>query len=92
MHGILQARILEWVAISYSGGSSRPRDQTHISRFSALVGGFFTISATKWEAHLSLEPPECCQTQDLGSSFKFKPQLLGADGASIHIGSTGSIS
>ena len=31
VHEILQARILEWVAISSSRGSSRPRDQTHIS-------------------------------------------------------------
>ena len=30
VHGILQARILEWVAISYFRGSSRPRDQTHV--------------------------------------------------------------
>ena len=30
-HGIFQARILEWGAISYSRGSSQPRDQTHIS-------------------------------------------------------------
>ena len=29
--GILQARILEWVAISFSRGSSRPRDRTHVS-------------------------------------------------------------
>ena len=31
VHGISQARILEWVAISYSRGSSKPRDWTHIS-------------------------------------------------------------
>ena len=31
VHGILQARILEWVAISFSRGSSQPRDQTLIS-------------------------------------------------------------
>ena len=31
VHGILQARILEWVAISFSGGSSRPRDRTQVS-------------------------------------------------------------
>ena len=31
VHGILQARILEWVAISCSGGSSRPRNGTHVS-------------------------------------------------------------
>ena len=32
VHGILQARILEWVAIPFSGGSSLPRDQTQVSR------------------------------------------------------------
>ena len=31
VHRILQARLLEWVAISFSRGSSQPRDQTHIS-------------------------------------------------------------
>ena len=32
VHGILQARILEWIAISFSRGSSRPRDRTRVSR------------------------------------------------------------
>ena len=36
VHGILQARILEWVAISSSRGSYRPRDQTHISGISCF--------------------------------------------------------
>ena len=36
VHGILQARILEWVAISYSRGSSQPRDQTHVSCASGI--------------------------------------------------------
>ena len=40
VHGISQARILEWVAISFSRGSSWPRDQNQI--FPALAGGFFT--------------------------------------------------
>ena len=31
VHGILQARILKWVVISYSTGSSQPRDWTHVS-------------------------------------------------------------
>ena len=31
VHGILQARILEWVAIAFSRGSSQPRDQTQVS-------------------------------------------------------------
>ena len=35
-HGIVQARILEWVAISYSRASSRPRDQTRISRITCF--------------------------------------------------------
>ena len=37
VHGILQARILEWVAISFSRGSSGPRDGTWIS---CIVGRF----------------------------------------------------
>ena len=32
LHGILQARVLEWVAISFSRGSSRPMDRTQVSR------------------------------------------------------------
>ena len=39
VHGILQARILEWVAISFSKGSSQPRDWTQVSH---IAGGFFT--------------------------------------------------
>ena len=39
VHGILQARILEWVAMPSSRESSWPRDQTHIS---CIAGGFFT--------------------------------------------------
>ena len=39
VHGILQARIREWVAFPVSGGSSQPRDQT---QGSGIAGGFFT--------------------------------------------------
>ena len=39
VHGILQARILEWVAISFSRGSSQPGDQTRIY---CIAGEFFT--------------------------------------------------
>ena len=39
VHGILQARILEWAAFSFSRGSSQPRDQTQVS---CMAGGFFT--------------------------------------------------
>ena len=44
VHGIFQARILEWVAISFSIGSSRPRDRTQVSR---IAGRLFTIWATR---------------------------------------------
>ena len=44
VHGILQAIILEWVAIPSSRGSSQPRDQTEISH---IAGGFFTSWATR---------------------------------------------
>ena len=37
--GILQARILEWVAFPFSRRSSQPRDRTQVSR---IAGGFFT--------------------------------------------------
>ena len=44
VHGILQARILEWVAISYSRGSSGPSDWTRVS---LIVTKFFTMWATR---------------------------------------------
>ena len=39
VHGVLQARILEWVAFPFSRGSSQPRDGTHVSH---IAGRFFT--------------------------------------------------
>ena len=47
VRGISQARILELVAISSSGGSSPPRDRTHISHVSCVTGRFFTTWATQ---------------------------------------------
>ena len=44
VHGILQARMLEWVAVPFFTGSSQPRDQTHVS---CIAGGFFTVWATR---------------------------------------------
>ena len=56
VHGILQARILEWVAFPFSRGSSQPRDQAQVS---CTAGGFFTSRATReaqeyWSGYLSL--------------------------------------
>ena len=50
VHGILQARVLEWVAMPSSRGSSQPRNWTHISGVSCIVSSFFTHWAT-WETH-----------------------------------------
>ena len=44
VHGILQARILEWVAFPFSAGSSQPRDRTQVS---CIASGFFTSWATR---------------------------------------------
>ena len=44
VHGILQARILQWVAMPSSKGSFQPRDWTHWSR---IAGRFFTVWTTR---------------------------------------------
>ena len=63
--GILQARILEWVAISSSRGSSRPRDWTHSFY---MAGGFFTCSPIR-------EVPICgafdCKYTTLGLDWRY---------------------
>ena len=52
VHGILQAWILQWVAVPLCKGSSQPRDRTHVSW---MAGGFFINWATR-EAHVKLFP------------------------------------
>ena len=49
VYGIFQARVLEWVAISYSRGSSRPRDWTRISCVSC-AGRWILHHCATWEA------------------------------------------
>ena len=44
VHGILQARVLEWVGVPFSRGSSQPRDWIQVSR---IAGGFFTSRDTR---------------------------------------------
>ena len=44
VHGVLQVRILEWVAVPFSSGSSQPRDGTQVF---CIVGRFFTNWATR---------------------------------------------
>ena len=56
VHGILQARILEWVAMPSSRGSSWPRDWTCIPSSPALTGGLFASKAQKYQSCLSKIP------------------------------------
>ena len=44
IHGILQARILEWFAISFPRGSSQPRDQTQVSHVAYIAGRLYLLS------------------------------------------------
>ena len=61
VHGVFQVRVLEWAAISFSRGYSRPRDQTQVSR---IVGRCFTVWATyfendfttKWNLQIQCDP------------------------------------
>ena len=53
VHGILQARILEWVTISFSRGSSWPRDRTRVSH---IGGRRFNL----WATREALTPPQFC--------------------------------
>ena len=46
VHGILQTRVLEWVAFSFSRGSSQPRNRTQVSY---IAGKFFPSWATREE-------------------------------------------
>ena len=56
VHGILQARLLEWVAISFSKGSSRPRNRTQVSQIS---GRFFINWAAKCAAAAAKSHQSC---------------------------------
>ena len=56
IHGILQTRILEWVAISSCRGSSQPRDQIHVS---CIAGKFFTTEPVgkprSWNSYCKIQ-------------------------------------
>ena len=66
VHGTLQARILEWVSIPFSRGSSRPRDWTQVSR---IAGGLFTVWATREPTQRSAHPVAPCTTQQLPAAL-----------------------
>ena len=78
VHGIFQARILEWPAMPSSRGSSLPRDRTRVSCISYTADGFFTA-----------EPPEkphnFCQVQSLSCVWLFATPWTAARQASLSI-------
>ena len=55
VHAILQARILEWVAMSSSRGSSQPRDRTRVSHVSC-IGRWILYPCVTWEAVCHIAP------------------------------------
>ena len=89
VHGILQARILEWVAFPFSRGFSQPRDQTQVS---CIAGGFFTSWATReaqesWSGEPILSPADLpnpgielgspvLQADSLPTELSGKPMLM----------------
>ena len=87
VRGILQARILEWVAISSSKGSSRPRDQ---ARSPALASGFSATEAlgkpldhrTKDIAEVRVLVTQLCLT--LCNPIDFNPMDCSPPGSSVH--------
>ena len=72
LHGILQARVLEWVAISFSRGSSRPRDWTQVSH---IPGRCFNLWATREAFFLNISQCEKARgglvNQELSVSQKY---------------------
>ena len=71
VHGILQAKMLEWIAIPFSRESSQPRDQTSVS---LIVGKFFTAWATR-------ESP----IQDVYFASKRMNKILVGDVTKLHV-------
>ena len=67
VHGILQAKILEWISISFYRGSSWPRDRTYVS---CVAGRFFT-SEPPGKAQSTGYPISQCPKQ-VGCGFKEK--------------------
>ena len=83
VHGIFQARIPQWVAISFSRGHSWPRYQTPVSSVSCISGRFFTHWAIR-EALYSREFPQS-GTEPISSAHWANSLLLSHWGSHIYI-------
>ena len=67
--GILQARLLDWVSMSFSRGSSQPRDWTQVF---CIAGGFFTV----WDIREALEAYKRLITSSALPCFKLSPLVF----------------
>ena len=77
VHGVLQARVLEWVSIPFSRGSSRLRDWTQVS---CIAGGFFTTAKEAYAAAKSLQScPTLCDPIDGSPPGSPVPGILQAE-------------
>ena len=72
VHGILQARILQWVAVPFFRGSSQPRDQTQVSH---IAGRLFTIWAKRKPIFFQGQP-EIRKTQSFYSWLPLKTHIV----------------
>ena len=80
VHGIFQANLLEWIAISFSRGSSRPRNPTRVS---CIVGRFFTDWRMESENESCLVVSDSLWPQGLYSSWNSLGQNTGVGSLSL---------
>ena len=71
VHRIFQAIVLEWIAISFSSRSSRPRDQTRVSR---IVDRHFTVWATRCREPAREIPPMTGSCREAWWARRVRPQ------------------
>ena len=73
VHGIFQAIVLEWIAISFSRGSSQPRDRTRVSH---IIDRCLTIRATRKVINKSLSAQIQCPLSTFPPSLKYSMLTL----------------
>ena len=78
IHGTSQARILEWVAISFSRGSSQPRDWTHVS-CGFCIGRQILYHWATWEASAPPQPKSLCFTRISHEPSSLTPRPPGVE-------------
>ena len=99
VHGILQERILEWVAISFSRGSSQPRDQTQVSRIAGRCFNLWPTSSNSCPLGRWCHPTISSSVISFSSRLQSFPasrsfpmrQFFASDGQSIGLSASVSV-